>query len=206
VTSLLFHFNIFYFLQGLNGILADEMGLGKTVQAMAFLAHLAEDKNIWGPFLVVAPASVVNNWAEEVIRFCPDLKILPYWGPERMVLRKNINPKRLYRRDASFHILITNYQILVNEEKLLRRVKWQYMVLDEAQAIKSSSSQRWKTLLSFNCRNRLLLTGTPIQNNMAELWALLHFIMPTLFDSHEQFNEWFSKGYLPTLQIIHSLF
>ncbi|KAL5210687.1 hypothetical protein ABZP36_006310 [Zizania latifolia] len=180
--------------QGLNGILADEMGLGKTVQAMAFLAHLAEDKNIWGPFLVVAPASVVNNWAEEVIRFCPDLKILPYWGPERMVLRKNINPKRLYRRDASFHILITNYQILVNEEKLLRRVKWQYMVLDEAQAIKSSSSQRWKTLLSFNCRNRLLLTGTPIQNNMAELWALLHFIMPTLFDSHEQFNEWFSKG------------
>uniref|UniRef100_A0A0E0K5K8 Chromatin-remodeling ATPase INO80 n=1 Tax=Oryza punctata TaxID=4537 RepID=A0A0E0K5K8_ORYPU len=80
--------------QGLNGILADEMGLGKTVQAMAFLAHLAEDKNIWGPFLVVAPASVVNNWAEE---------------------------------------------ILVNEEKLLRRVKWQYMVLDEAQAIKSSS-------------------------------------------------------------------
>lgn len=180
--------------QGLNGILADEMGLGKTVQAMAFLSHLAEDKNIWGPFLVVAPASVVNNWAEEVIRFCPDLKILPYWGPERVVLRKNINPKRLYRRDASFHILITNYQILVNEEKLLRRVKWQYMVLDEAQAIKSSSSQRWKTLLSFNCRNRLLLTGTPIQNNMAELWALLHFIMPTLFDSHEQFNEWFSKG------------
>ncbi|XP_062215593.1 chromatin-remodeling ATPase INO80-like [Phragmites australis] len=180
--------------QGLNGILADEMGLGKTVQAMAFLSHLAEDKNIWGPFLVVAPASVVNNWAEELIRFCPDLKILPYWGPERMVLRKNINPKRLYRRDASFHILITNYQILVNEEKLLRRVKWQYMVLDEAQAIKSSSSQRWKTLLSFNCRNRLLLTGTPIQNNMAELWALLHFIMPTLFDSHEQFNEWFSKG------------
>ncbi|RLN41204.1 DNA helicase INO80 [Panicum miliaceum] len=180
--------------QGLNGILADEMGLGKTVQAMAFLAHLAEDKNIWGPFLVVAPASVVNNWAEELIRFCPDLKILPYWGPERMILRKNINPKRLYRRDASFHILITNYQILVNEEKLLRRVKWQYMVLDEAQAIKSSSSQRWKTLLGFNCRNRLLLTGTPIQNNMAELWALLHFIMPTLFDSHEQFNEWFSKG------------
>ncbi|KAG2551868.1 chromatin-remodeling ATPase INO80-like [Panicum virgatum] len=180
--------------QGLNGILADEMGLGKTVQAMAFLAHLAEDKNIWGPFLVVAPASVVNNWAEELIRFCPDLKILPYWGPERMILRKNINPKRLYRRDASFHILITNYQILVNEEKLLRRVKWQYMVLDEAQAIKSSSSQRWRTLLGFNCRNRLLLTGTPIQNNMAELWALLHFIMPTLFDSHEQFNEWFSKG------------
>lgn len=182
--------------QGLNGILADEMGLGKTIQAMAFLAHLAEDKNIWGPFLVVAPASVLNNWADEISRFCPDLKTLPYWGglQERQVLRKNINPKRLYRRDAGFHILITSYQLLVTDEKYLKRVRWQYMVLDEAQAIKSASSIRWKTLLSFNCRNRLLLTGTPIQNNMAELWALLHFIMPTLFDSHEQFNEWFSKG------------
>ncbi|MCO5566352.1 hypothetical protein L7F22_020029 [Adiantum nelumboides] len=182
--------------QGLNGILADEMGLGKTIQAMAFLAHLAEEKNIWGPFLVVAPASVLNNWADEVNRFCPEFRILPYWGglQERTVLRKNINPKRLYRKDAVFHMLITSYQLLVTDEKYLRRVKWQYMVLDEAQAIKSSASIRWKTLLSFNCRNRLLLTGTPIQNNMAELWALLHFIMPTLFDSHEQFNEWFSKG------------
>ncbi|KAF8398330.1 hypothetical protein HHK36_017257 [Tetracentron sinense] len=182
--------------QGLNGILADEMGLGKTIQAMAFLAHLAEEKNIWGPFLVVAPASVLNNWADEISRFCPDLKTLPYWGglQERTILRKNIHPKRLYRREAGFHILITSYQLLVSDEKYFRRVKWQYMVLDEAQAIKSSNSIRWKTLLSFNCRNRLLLTGTPVQNNMAELWALLHFIMPTLFDSHEQFNEWFSKG------------
>ncbi|KAG7958774.1 hypothetical protein I3843_10G034500 [Carya illinoinensis] len=182
--------------QGLNGILADEMGLGKTIQAMAFLGHLAEEKNIWGPFLVVAPASVLNNWNDEVNRFCPDLKTLPYWGglQDRTILRKKIKPKDLYRREAGFHILITSYQLLVSDEKYFRRVKWQYMVLDEAQAIKSSNSIRWKTLLSFNCRNRLLLTGTPIQNNMAELWALLHFIMPTLFDSHEQFNEWFSKG------------
>ncbi|KAI9080715.1 hypothetical protein K1719_037228 [Acacia pycnantha] len=182
--------------QGLNGILADEMGLGKTIQAMVFLAHLAEEKNIWGPFLIVAPASVLNNWNEELERFCPEMKALPYWGGlhERTVLRKSINPKDLYRREAKFHILITSYQLLVSDEKFFRRVKWQYMVLDEAQAIKSSNSIRWKTLLSFNCRNRLLLTGTPIQNNMAELWALLHFIMPTLFDSHEQFNEWFSKG------------
>ncbi|GAB4851642.1 Putative DNA helicase ino80 [Ancistrocladus abbreviatus] len=182
--------------QGLNGILADEMGLGKTIQAMAFLAHLAEDKNIWGPFLVVAPASVLNNWVDEISRFCPALKTLPYWGgiQERQILRKNINPKRLYRRDAAFHILITSYTLLVGDEKYLKRVKWQYMVLDEAQAIKSSSSIRWNTFRSFSCRNRLLLTGTPVQNSMAELWSLLHFIMPTLFDSHEQFNEWFSKG------------
>ncbi|XP_010504655.1 PREDICTED: DNA helicase INO80 isoform X1 [Camelina sativa] len=127
--------------QGLNGILADEMGLGKTIQAMAFLAHLAEEKNIWGPFLVVAPASVLNNWADEISRFCPDLKTLPYWGglQERTILRKKINPKRMYRRDAGFHILITSYQLLISDEKYFRRVKWQYMVLDEAQAIKSST-------------------------------------------------------------------
>lgn len=137
----------------------------------------------------------------------------------------NPDYRLLFLRGAGFHILVTSYQLLVSDEKYFRRVKWQYMVLDEAQAIKSASrfevlpvfvvindkntlvvvslkfcfetddSIRWKTLLSFNCRNRLLLTGTPIQNNMAELWALLHFIMPTLFDSHEQFNEWFSRGY-----------
>ncbi|OUM61968.1 hypothetical protein PIROE2DRAFT_36085, partial [Piromyces sp. E2] len=89
--------------------------------------------------------------------------------------------------------LITSYQLIVTDEKYFQKIKWQYMILDEAQAIKSSNSARWKTLLGFNCRNRCLLTGTPIQNSMQELWALLHFIMPTLFDSHEEFSEWFSK-------------
>ena len=90
-------------------------------------------------------------------------------------------------------MLVTSYQLVVSDEKYFQRVKWQYMVLDEAQAIKSSSSNRWKTLLGFHCRNRLLLTGTPVQNSMQELWALLHFIMPSLFDSHDEFSEWFSK-------------
>ena len=84
-------------------------------------------------------------------------------------------------------------QLIVTDFKYFNRIKWQYMVLDEAQAIKSSASQRWKMLLEFKCRNRLLLSGTPIQNSMAELWSLLHFVMPTLFDSHEEFNDWFSK-------------
>eukprot|EP00884_Botryococcus_braunii_P007956 jgi/Botrbrau1/17161/Bobra.0157s0055.1 len=83
--------------------------------------------------------------------------------------------------------------MVVQDEAHLKRVRWQYMVLDEAQAIKSSSSNRWKTLRGFACRNRLLLSGTPIQNNMAELWALLHFIMPSLFDSQSHFHDWFSK-------------
>ncbi len=83
--------------------------------------------------------------------------------------------------------------MVITDFKYFNRIKWQYLVLDEAQAIKSSSSQRWKMLLEFRCRNRLLLSGTPIQNSMAELWSLLHFVMPTLFDSHDEFNDWFSK-------------
>ncbi|KAF9199797.1 putative DNA helicase ino80, partial [Haplosporangium sp. Z 27] len=181
--------------QGINGILADEMGLGKTVQSISLMAYLAETQNIWGPFLVIAPASTLHNWQQEFTKFTPELKALPYWGniKDRKILRKFWNKKQVYNKDAPFHVLITSYQLVVSDEKYFQRVKWQYMVLDEAQAIKSSSSARWKTLLGFNCRNRLLLTGTPIQNSMQELWALLHFIMPSLFDSHEEFSEWFSK-------------
>lgn len=181
--------------QGINGILADEMGLGKTVQSIALLAHLAERENIWGPFLIISPASTLNNWHQEFTRFVPKFKVLPYWGNphDRKVIRRFWSQKTLYTQDAPFHVVITSYQLVVQDVKYFQRVKWQYMVLDEAQALKSSSSVRWKILLQFQCRNRLLLTGTPIQNTMAELWALLHFIMPTLFDSHEEFNEWFSK-------------
>ncbi|XP_077116962.1 chromatin-remodeling ATPase INO80 [Ranitomeya variabilis] len=181
--------------QGINGILADEMGLGKTVQSIALLAHLAERENIWGPFLIISPASTLNNWHQEFSRFVPRFKVLPYWGNphERKVIRKFWGQKTLYTQEAPFHVVITSYQLVVQDVKYFQRVKWQYMVLDEAQALKSSSSVRWKILLQFQCRNRLLLTGTPIQNTMAELWALLHFIMPTLFDSHDEFNEWFSK-------------
>ncbi|KAG0339441.1 putative DNA helicase ino80 [Podila humilis] len=181
--------------QGINGILADEMGLGKTVQSISLMAHLAETHNIWGPFLVIAPASTLHNWQQEFTKFTPGLRALPYWGDpnDRATLRKVWCRKQIYNKDSPFHVLITSYQLVVSDEKYFQRVKWQYMVLDEAQAIKSSSSNRWKTLLGFNCRNRLLLTGTPIQNSMQELWALLHFIMPSLFDSHEEFSEWFSK-------------
>eukprot|EP01022_Parablepharisma_sp_SALTPOND_P011756 TRINITY_DN149_c0_g2_i1.p1 TRINITY_DN149_c0_g2~~TRINITY_DN149_c0_g2_i1.p1 ORF type:complete len:1444 (+),score=199.37 TRINITY_DN149_c0_g2_i1:629-4960(+) len=181
--------------QAINGILADEMGLGKTIQAIAFLAHLAENKGNWGPFLIVAPSSTLYNWQQEFKKFCPSLRVLPYWGAlaERRTLRKFFNSKQLYTPTSPFHVLVTSYQLVVADEKSFHRVIWQYMILDEAQAIKNINSQRWKTLLGFNCRNRLLMTGTPIQNSMAELWALLHFIMPKLFDNHEQFQEWFSK-------------
>ncbi|KAF8640916.1 hypothetical protein AX17_000564 [Amanita inopinata Kibby_2008] len=182
--------------QGINGILADEMGLGKTVQSISLLAYLAETHDIWGPFLVVAPASTLHNWQQELTRFVPRLKALPYWGnvKERATLRKFWSKKDIsYNQDAPFHVLITSYQLVSVDQQYMQRVKWQYMILDEAQNIKNSASVRWKTLLGFHCRNRLLLTGTPIQNSMQELWALLHFIMPSLFDSHDEFNEWFSK-------------
>lgn len=153
-------------------------------------------------------------------RFVPVFKVVPYWGnpQERKILRQFWDTKDLHTKEASFHVVITSYQLVITDYKYFNRIKWQYMILDEAQAIKSTSryiilrsfiivqhlhlivtnynyvpSMRWKLLLGFSCRNRLLLSGTPIQNSMAELWALLHFIMPTLFDSHDEFNEWFSK-------------
>ena len=182
--------------QGINGILADEMGLGKTIQSISVMAYLAEVHNIWGPFLVIAPASTLHNWQQEITKFVPNIKVLPYWGSakDRKILRKFWDRKHItYTKESEFHVLVTSYQLVVLDAQYFQKVKWQYMILDEAQAIKSSQSSRWKNLLGFSCRNRLLLTGTPIQNNMQELWALLHFIMPTLFDSHDEFSEWFSK-------------
>ena len=182
--------------QGINGILADEMGLGKTIQSISVMGYLAEYHNVWGPFLVIAPSSTLHNWQQEITRFVPTLKVLPYWGnaKDRKVLRKFWDRKHItYNKDSEFHVLVTSYQLVVQDAQYFQKIRWQYMILDEAQAIKSSNSTRWKILLGFHCRNRLLLTGTPIQNNMQELWALLHFIMPTLFDSHDEFSDWFSK-------------
>lgn len=156
------------------------------------LAYLAETHDIWGPFLVVAPASTLHNWQQEITRFVPNLKALPYWGnvKDRTILRKFWSKKEIsYDQDAPFHVLITSYQLvsayvsicgfrsltnlqITQDQQYFQRVKWQYMILDEAQNIKNSSSVRWKTLLGFQCRNRLLLTGTPIQNSMQGLFCL----------------------------------
>lgn len=181
--------------QGINGILADEMGLGKTLQTISFLAYLCEQEDNWGPFLVVSPKATLHNWQQEITKFCPSLKVLPYWGNknERNELRKYWSHKRMYRKDSEFQVCVTSYETLTVDEKYFSRVKWQYLVLDEAQAIKNCNSTRWRALLQFPCRNRLLLTGTPLQNKLSELWSLLHFIMPTIFDSHAEFADWFAK-------------
>jgi DNA helicase INO80 len=141
----------------------------QTIQSISLLAWLAETQNIWGPFLVVAPTSTVHNWQQELTRFVPKLKAIPYWGKpsDRQVLRRDWNRKSIvYTEDAPFHLVVTSYDMAVQDHSYFQKVRWQYMILDEAQAVKNSSSLRWTTLLSLKTRNRLLLTGTPIQNSM----------------------------------------
>jgi len=105
--------------QGINGILADEMGLGKTIQTISLLAHLAEKKNVWGPFLIVVPVTTLHNWQNELAKFCPSLKVLPYFGSadERKKLAKFLDPKNLYNPAMCIHVLITSYNLIAGGGK-----------------------------------------------------------------------------------------
>ncbi|KAK2710651.1 hypothetical protein QYM36_011990 [Artemia franciscana] len=173
----------------LNGILADEMGLGKTIQTISLLAWLACDKGIWGPHLIIVPTSVMLNWEMECKKWCPSLKVLVYYGSgkERKFKRTG------WTKPNAFHVCITSYKLVVQDHAAFRRKQWQYIILDEAQNIKNFKSQRWQLLLNFSSQRRLLLTGTPLQNNLMELWSLMHFLMPSMFASHKDFREWFSN-------------
>lgn len=173
----------------LNGILADEMGLGKTIMTIALLAHLACEKGIWGPHLIVVPTSVMLNWETEFLRWCPAFKILTYFGSakERKFKRQG------WMKPNTFHVCITTYRLVIQDSKIFKRKKWKYLILDEAHLIKNWKSQRWQTLLNFNSKRRILLTGTPLQNDLMELWSLMHFLMPHVFQSHQEFKDWFSN-------------
>ncbi|KAL5108649.1 Helicase domino [Taenia crassiceps] len=173
----------------LNGILADEMGLGKTIQTIALLAYLACELGIWGPHLIVVPNSVILNWEVEFKKWCPGFKILTYFGSakERKAKRKG------WTKTNAFHVCITSYRLAIQDSSAFKRKKWKYLILDEAQNIKNFKSQRWQTLLTFNSQRRLLLTGTPLQNSLMELWSLMHFLMPNIFQSHREFQEWFAS-------------
>lgn len=175
--------------QKLNGILADEMGLGKTIQTISLLAWLAIEKGVWGPHLIVVPTSVMVNWEVEFKKWLPGFKILTYFGSmkERKLKRQG------WTKPNKFHVCITSYTLAVQDATALRRKKWVYLILDEAHNIKNFESQRWQTLLSFPSQSRLLITGTPLQNSVMELWSLMHFLMPDLFESHSEFKDWFSK-------------
>lgn len=181
-----------------NGILADEMGLGKTIQTISLLAYLACEHHIWGPHLIIVPTSVMLNWEMEFKKFAPGFKVLTYYGSvqERAQKRKGWN------KEDAFHVCITSYQLVVHDQSSFRRKKWRYMILDEAHNIKNFRSTRWNALLNFSTENRLLLTGTPLQNNLMELWSLLYFLMPSSkveqmmpegFANFEDFQQWFGK-------------
>ncbi|TKY88137.1 hypothetical protein EX895_002847 [Sporisorium graminicola] len=183
---------------GVNGILADEMGLGKTIQTISLLAHLACDKGVWGPHLVVAPTSVMLNWEVEFKKFLPGFKILSYYGNQKERKEKRIG----WNTENSFNVCITSYQLVLADQHIFRRKPWVYLVLDEAHHIKNFRSQRWQTLLGFNSQRRLLLTGTPLQNNLMDLWSLMYFLMPHgatelpgggAFANMKDFQDWFSN-------------
>lgn len=173
----------------LNGILADEMGLGKTIQTIALLAHLACIRGNWGPHLIVVPSSVMLNWEMEFKKWCPGFKIMTYYGSQKERKLKRTG----WTKPNAFHVCITSYKLVIQDHQSFRRKKWKYLILDEAQNIKNFKSQRWQLLLNFSTEQRLLLTGTPLQNNMMELWSLMHFLMPNFFESHRAFEELFSK-------------
>ncbi|NWW94137.1 SMRCD regulator, partial [Rhynochetos jubatus] len=167
---------------GLNGILADEMGLGKTIQAIAFLAYLYQEGNR-GPHLIVVPASTLDNWIREVHQWCPELNILFYYGSqeERKHLRVDINNKVV-----DFNVIITTYNCAISSSEdrgLFHRLKLNYAIFDEGHMLKNMNSVRYQHLMTINAKNRLLLTGTPVQNNLLELMSLLNFVMPHMFSS-----------------------
>ncbi|KAJ3072793.1 hypothetical protein HDU98_002872 [Podochytrium sp. JEL0797] len=174
--------------QGLNGILADEMGLGKTLQTIAFLAHLIE-MNVWGPFLVVAPLSTLANWVSEIHRFTPSLKVVLYHGTAAD--RQNIRKTQLSIMNKSFPIVVTSFEIAMNDRRYLQKIKWKYIIVDEGHRLKNMNCRLIRELKTYPSANRLILSGTPLQNNLTELWSLLNFLMPDIFESITDFESWF---------------
>ncbi|XP_069781793.1 SWI/SNF-related matrix-associated actin-dependent regulator of chromatin subfamily A containing DEAD/H box 1-like isoform X1 [Narcine bancroftii] len=165
-----------------NGILADEMGLGKTVQAIALLAYLYQEGDK-GPHLIIVPASTLDNWIRELKQWCPDLKVLLYYGSleDRKILRSDI-----LHKFVDFTVIVTTYTCAISnadDRGLFRRLKLHYAVFDEGHMLKNMSSIRYQHLMTFNAEHRLLLTGTPLQNNLLELMSLLNFVMPNMFSS-----------------------
>lgn len=175
---------------GLNGILADQMGLGKTIQTIGFLAHLIGN-GLNGPYLVIAPLSTLSNWVNEISRFVPSMDAIIYHGNKKQ--RDEIRRKHMPRSiGPKFPIIVTSYEIALSDaKKHLRHYPWKYLVVDEGHRLKNSKCKLLKELKYLCVDNKLLLTGTPLQNNLAELWSLLNFILPDIFQSHEEFESWF---------------
>ncbi|XP_031160547.1 lymphoid-specific helicase isoform X1 [Sander lucioperca] len=175
---------------GINGILADEMGLGKTIQCIAHIAMMIE-KKVLGPFLVVAPLSTVPNWINEFKRFTPEVSVLLYHGtqPERAKLLKQM--RRPQGPLSMCPVVVTSFEIAMIDRKYLQRFQWKYLIVDEGHRIKNLNCRLVRELKLLPTDNKLLLTGTPLQNNLAELWSLLNFLLPEVFDDLKSFESWF---------------
>ncbi|CAJ0861054.1 6255_t:CDS:10, partial [Entrophospora sp. SA101] len=173
----------------LNGILADEMGLGKTLQTISFLGYLKYFRDVSGPHLIIAPKSTLNNWQKEFNAWIPDFNVLVFHGNKDE--RAKIKAEKLVPLD--FQVCITSYEMCLIEKSALKKFEFKYIVIDEAQRIKNENSLLSKIVRIFQSKNRLLITGTPLQNNLHELWSLLNFLLPDLFNSSEDFDSWFES-------------
>ncbi|MDR3515878.1 MAG: DEAD/DEAH box helicase [Azospirillaceae bacterium] len=167
---------------GLGGILADDMGLGKTIQTLAHILCEKEAGRLVHPCLVVAPTSVIVNWRAEAARLAPGLRVLTLHGPDRMPAFEGI---------AAHDLVLTTYPLLVRDRALLLEQAWHIVVLDEAQVIKNPQSQAAQVAVQLVARQRLCLTGTPLENNLDELWSLFRFLIPGLLGERAAFQQQF---------------
>ncbi|XP_028798890.1 probable helicase CHR10 isoform X2 [Neltuma alba] len=182
------------------------MGLGKTLQAISLLSYLKEYQLSVGPFLVLCPLSVTDGWVSEIVKFSPKLKVIKYVGGKeyRCSLRRNIHEYVKGQLTTvnvllPFDVLLTTYDIALIDQDFLSQIPWQYAIIDEAQRLKNPSSVLYNVLKDhYVMPRRLLMTGTPIQNNLSELWALMYFCMPSVFGTLDQFLSTFKDISDPT--------
>ncbi|RUS34814.1 hypothetical protein BC938DRAFT_478366 [Jimgerdemannia flammicorona] len=176
----------------LNGILADEMGLGKTIQTISLITYLIERKRQNGPFLIIVPLSTLTNWTLEFEKWSPGVIKVVYKGvPE---VRKMIQQTEI--KHQNFQVLLTTYEYIIKDRPVLSKIKWVHIIIDEGHRLKNSNSKLTSVLTQYySTRYRLILTGTPLQNNLPELWALLNFVLPKIFNSVKGFEEWFNTPF-----------
>lgn len=174
----------------ISGILADEMGLGKTLQSISLLGYLKEHRGVKGPHLILVPKSVLGNWEREIGKWCPSLKCLKVHGDKET--RQRIVREELMAAD--FEVVVCSFETLCIERAAFRKFSWYYVIIDEAHRIKNEKSVLSREVRSLDSAYRLLITGTPLQNNLHELWSLLNYLLPDVFSSSEDFDQWFGAG------------